>query len=622
MFIILLDYRTSTIMASPGRPRRIRYDSPTASPQQSPHWESLSHSPDDRLLENLEQTKQAFQEHVRNADKILVPLWSAVCGYCEALTTHKDELKRYALYPIPIDALRRLVENEFLPFCKQLKEESQQKETPLPQNKHRETVRHVANAVWKKAQGKSKNVRDELHANSLYVCFRGSIDKRSLDCFGAATVTIAALQYVLEGSDSQSFLTLSEDHAYESNVIASSDHDDKEGALGTCEIAIPGNTKEVQQTRGLDVAEALEKANKNKKLSYAVTPDSCWLYMKSHAVVCKTIPMTVGAVLGNINCSIQAKGSTSNNLNSSNYFVSGPLMDLKRELLWVLKDDNHLTQFPFALMELGECEEHRTTARGLEWVDAIDQGIQDKVMAVEKLYLDAMFISRNQYGDAQAYPYFCAGHYHKDAVWEEIQDGENRNSLCQFNAGREYRLVESVRLYSEASRVASRYCYDMQLMKHMTKASKLIMDDILTQEGMPRTWCQKSNAIATGTWLMAFCDSLLAWEEEWGGKQFCEILTPNHPNSIGKMFQLLSAEVRKEAIDRVFADNTQDADGNAPAITENNLLYFSKPRSKRMQRDSPLVAALGKEKVVIREMELTIPMSDSGGRRSKRPRRG
>jgi hypothetical protein len=53
-------------------------------------------------------------------------------------------------------------------------------------------------------------------------------------------------------------------------------------------------------------------------------------------------------------------------------------------------------------------------------------------------------------------------------------------------------------------------------------------------------------------------------------------------------------------------------------ITVDNLLYFKHPRSKRLSKDSILIAALSKEKVVIRELEMAIPSSDEDRRSSRR----
>ena len=69
--------------------------------------------------------------------------------------------------------------------------------------------------------------------------------------------------------------------------------------------------------------------------------------------------------------------------------------------------------FPFGLMEMGDCEEHRTSPRGEEWLSmerpkvVLDSQPQTKCLAIEKLFLDAIQISKQYYKDGQSYPYFC-----------------------------------------------------------------------------------------------------------------------------------------------------------------------------------------------------------------------
>lgn len=101
------------------------------------------------------------------------------------------------------------------------------------------------------------------------------------------------------------------------------------------------------------------------------------------------------------------------------------------------------------------------------------------------------------------------------------------------DVNREYKrnrwnLVESLRLCSEAGCVASAYSYDtkdcMQLMKHFTTVSSLILMDILlsptsastasTQnKNTARKWQRQDNAIAAATWLLGYFVNLLLWEE-------------------------------------------------------------------------------------------------------------
>jgi hypothetical protein len=172
-------------------------------------------------------------------------------------------------------------------------------------------------------------------------------------------------------------------------------------------------------------------------------------------------------------------------------------------------------------------------------------------------------------------------------------------------------------------RVASKYRYEgvdsIQLNKHTSAAAMLIAEDILMDNKDARLWSHPANAVALCTWLVAFLDSLLFWEEQ-SGKQFVEIFSPSHKFSIGKLFQLLAVDVRKEAIAKLVFDTTEE-DG---CDDSEDLPCFRQPRSKRMRRSGLLIQALQKPKVAIREMELGIPEEPSDttdGRRSKRCRR-
>ena len=190
-------------------------------PRDSQHWTALPHNADDFLVNNSEELcrklADALQDPQLERDVVYgatrMAFWSCLCGYTESLATHKED--RYSIFPIPFQALERLIQNEFVPLVDSI---------TAPSNSHRDTVRAISNALWAKVAPKSQ-VRDELHANSVYVVLRSHLDKKSLDCFGAALVTITACR--LKGL--QSRLTLSEDHAYESS------------SEGTCEVAIPGN---------------------------------------------------------------------------------------------------------------------------------------------------------------------------------------------------------------------------------------------------------------------------------------------------------------------------------------------------------------------------------------------
>lgn len=115
---------------------------------------------------------------------------------------------------------------------------------------------------------------------------------------------------------------------------------------------------------------------------------------------------------------------------------------------------------------------------------------------------------------------YCA-HYHRDA-------GQHEGEISNNDNNEEYCLVESLRLYSEAACVASAYLCDtkdcMQLMKHFTTVSSLILVDILlspatatttsTQnKNTARKWQRQDNAIAAAPWLLGYFDNFLLWEE-------------------------------------------------------------------------------------------------------------
>ena len=640
-------------------------------PNLSRHWQSLTHLPDDEMLSTMADLKDALvndltrvegkngavhphphqlqppppQQQQQQEDGIILAFWSCVVGYVVALATHKTQ--RYRIFPIPVRALKRLVDEEFTPRIQaaavaailgvttgmESSSSSPQRivtsttttsTTTTTKTVHREMVKAIANVIWAHALHKP-NTRDEWHANSVYVWLRGNIDKKSLDCFGSALMTIAGCHFVQQqqqlndGHDTKtrtgtttSRLTLSEDHAYETHYIRSctdstnnNSNEDVSVVRGTCEVAVPGNTLAARAKRGREIGETFVPGS-------SLTPETSWLYMASNPVICDTLGMTLAAVVGNINCTIDKRRSGGGS-SSLQTLASGQLFDVKRELLWVLYDQGHLSKFPFALMELGDCEENRGSPRGSEWVCV--NGITEPILVNEKLYLDAIQINKEVYNEAQVYPYFLAGHYHKDA------GNEGPDS--------EYRLVHSVRYYAEAARVASKYRYEgidsLQLNKHMTTIAMLIAEDILRPKyrrddahHTPRQWYQRQNAVLVGTWLLGFFDSLLKWEELSNDKRFVEILSPGHKYGISKLFQALEHEVRKEAVSKVLDGKGDDG------VDQGGPQGFSLVRSLRMSSGSPLLAALQKPTVSVGEIDLAFVSGHDGDtrdRRSKRVRR-
>ena len=170
-------------------------------PQESEHWKSLIHHESDKWIHTLDELKDRFRSDMNENSNggELMAIWSCVSGYSEALATHKEAYKRYSIFPIPIDALERLVKSEFWekildPAQATLPSDDTQKSLPAIHNRHRACVRAVANAVWDTAVNSSK--KDEEHANSLYVCLRGKIDRKSIDCLGSSVATVAGVKLI------------------------------------------------------------------------------------------------------------------------------------------------------------------------------------------------------------------------------------------------------------------------------------------------------------------------------------------------------------------------------------------------------------------------------------------
>jgi len=436
------------------------YDSPSQLPNKSLHWQRIlgdgaTNKPYDKdfihshkeLIGSFKADVDSFKSCDIRENYTKVALWSCIIGYCEALSTHKDKSRRYSIFPIPLEAINRLV-GEFIELLERIPKQvnkvsverkcSKTKDKPLPksQSLHRCTVQSLSNSIWKRAQNKNQ-MKDELHANSLYICLCGDVDNKSLDCFGAALLTVIGMNIIGFGS----LLTLSEDHAYEShwesnegaNIViddtrvgsiksysSSEDNNicvngDKSKKRATCEVAITGNTKESQSKRGMEISETFIN------LKSTLTPDTSWLYMASNPVLCDTPGMVLATVLGNVNCDVEKVKKTSGH-DDKPQLVSSTLYKLKRDMLWILYDAKYMIRFPFALMELGECEEHFGSERGMQWVNVGDlvqnnddcvcaeDMVNNKSMMVlwnEKLFLDAINVSKTVYHDSQVYPYLC-----------------------------------------------------------------------------------------------------------------------------------------------------------------------------------------------------------------------
>ena len=111
------------------------YDDPAIpASQASEQWDALNHQTGDNVIHDLPELTERFRQDVRDSLPIrdngesapvssavedikrngrLLALWSCIFGYCEALTTNKATERRYSPYPIPVDALQRMVSDEF-----------------------------------------------------------------------------------------------------------------------------------------------------------------------------------------------------------------------------------------------------------------------------------------------------------------------------------------------------------------------------------------------------------------------------------------------------------------------------------------------------------------------------
>ena len=452
------------------------------------------------------------------------------------------------------------------------------------------------------------------------------------------------------------------DHAYEKHIIAGSG---KNVIGGTCEVAIPGSTKRQKLKRACEIADTF----KDKKASVLLTPESSWLYMATNPVVCSSVPMSLVPIVANINCNIRSKPAGSSNSSDGgskgSSLESKQLYRLKRELLWVLYDEGAMKSFPFGILELGDCEATVGSKRGEEWVHSKSPLVEhsEPIMRNEELFLEAIEISRDQYNDAQVYPYYYLGHYHKDAGGTNVVQCDSNVSTNNESkvpplifSDNEHRFADALKMYSEMARVTSKYRFDtgdcLQLNKHLTSVAPLIYEDILTTKAPPnsnnnhtkskpqsrisRKWIHDTNARACCFWLLRFLDCLLYWEEYSSSASskagitsknphFVEILQPSHKYFVGKLLQTFSVEVRNSSLDDFLEGKTPTVIGGKKEQKDDNQSSNKFPVSKRLGSESALLAkSLKAAKIQIRDMDLVIlddDDDDGGGRRGRSSKR-
>ena len=81
---------------------KVAFDAPGAHPSGSVHWLRLSHRPGDAVLHTQSELVACLAEGVGLGaePEPELGLWSCIFGYCEALATHRDPARRFALFPV------------------------------------------------------------------------------------------------------------------------------------------------------------------------------------------------------------------------------------------------------------------------------------------------------------------------------------------------------------------------------------------------------------------------------------------------------------------------------------------------------------------------------------------
>jgi hypothetical protein len=88
---------------------------------------------------------------------------------------------------------------------------------------------------------------------------------------------------------------------------------------------------------------------------------------------------------------------------------------------------------------------------------------------------------------------------------------------------------------------------------------------------------------------------------------------------MGKLLHQFPQDIRTAVFDKMHSHECLGGD-EALAVTEKQMLYFRNPRSRRLAKGSLLVAALSKEKIVVREMDMAL-LSNEEGRSTRQVKR-
>jgi len=85
------------------------------------------------------------------------------------------------------------------------------------------------------------------------------------------------------------------------------------------------------------------------------------------------------------------------------------------------------------------------------------------------------------------------------------------------------------------------------------------------------------------------------------------------------MLGTFDLDSRRGAVETMLdGSNNNTTDKRIQAVTENQLQYFQNPRSQRLVKDSLLIQALLKEKVIVKELDMAIPSNELGRVRKRR----
>lgn len=390
-------------------------------------------------LQKIEDVIDIFKCQLKEKDNVNLSLLSIILGTIEnALTTNRTlsgtknvDNTLEPIFPVIQWETIEALYTKFVTHVKSYVDLSQYPEK-FP---NRELVKKVSDVIWGNLM--RGHYKDKAHLQSLYSFLTGN----KMDCFGVAFAVVAAFQ-VLGYDDVH--LALSEDHAW---VVFGED------LKQSAEVTWHG------------------KGNEDKR-GQPITESVCakhWLYLNGYGVVC-TRQMEVAAIVSGINPSISATVD------------SVEMGSLQQELLWLLYDQGHLSKYPMALGNLGDCEEICETP-----------GRPPPIT----LFHEAIESAKTNYDNHHVYPYtYLGGHYYRKG---------------------EYR--EAIQAWADASSVIKKYNYnrdDEEIYKEFIEIANTLIPNLV--KVVTATSLSKHSSILFDTETYAnflrFYDGICEWEED------------------------------------------------------------------------------------------------------------